>query len=757
VQHISLTHAKSIVALTVALVLSATWAVGATGWTEELPIITLVGLGCVVISLMLARSLLSAFTAHVFSFIIGLGWSFWITSRLLPDEYTWTERWFDLMIRLGRWYLLAIQGGVSYDNLMFILQMGLIVWGMGYLTIWFIFRSRRVWSAIVPGGVVLISNLYYAPHDITLWFLLYLMLALLLVIRFNLMHQEAIWRAEGVYFHPQIGLDFLRAGFVFSVLMMLLAWITPPLTQSKSMDVPPQLQRTWQSLQNEWNRLYANLNYRDQSTGGVFEQSLTLGGPRRLTDEPVMAVKVEGTGRYWRAAVYDHYNGAGWQSTDLQSTLLDPALPPPALPIFAGRTVATQTYTIHRGGGTTLYALNYPLDLNRRTWANFSALSDAQKNQAGTWPPANEEGVWVEEMTYLRSDEPLAKEETYQLVSAVSRATAEQLQTAGSDYPDWITARYLQLPSTITERTRTLAQELTAPFDNPYDQAKAIESYLRATIKYNENIAMPPPGFEKVDYILFEFPEAYCDYYASAMVVLLRSAGVPARLVAGFARGRYDPEREVFEVINADAHSWVEVYFPRYGWIEFEPTAAQPTLIHPLSREEATSPGAAGTPPPPNNAAPPDTSTPPKQLAGTIPGVEPVAGDLPGTISWPVLIGGCTMLAGGILLLLAVGGWWWRQQLMPADIATTYGRMVRLAGWLDMARRPSQTPYEHAALLRYRLPSCRNEIALITSEYVHDTFSQACRTGTRAAKIQLAWRVLQPQMLKAALIRRLRR
>jgi hypothetical protein len=79
-----------------------------------------------------------------------------------------------------------------------------------------------------------------------------------------------------------------------------------------------------------------------------------------------------------------------------------------------------------------------------------------------------------------------------------------------------------------------------------------------------------------VDYFLFDLQQGYCDYYATAMVVMARSLGIPARLAVGYATGEYDPELEAYQVTRANAHSWAEVYFPEYGWIRFEPTATLP-------------------------------------------------------------------------------------------------------------------------------------------------------------------------------------
>lgn len=720
------------VLLAATLVMVATWGVSATGWARGLNIITFVGLGSILTGLILARSILPAILAHLFSLIIGLGWSFWVTSRLLPPHYTWLERWENLAGRLSYWYSQAISGGASYDNLMFILQMGVIVWVMSYLTIWFIFRSGKVWPAIVPGGVVLTINLYYAPNDITFWFLLYLGLSLLLVLRFNQQAQETQWRAAGIFFRPELGFDILRTGLILSLLAIALAWLSPPVVDAKTLGLLDEFEGSWRELQGEWNRLYADLNYRNPlGTVGTFGQSLKLGGPRTLTDQPVMNVQVEGVGRYWRATVYDEYTGTGWRSNDDETAAfgLEASL---SLPNFQAREAVTQTYTVYQRGVTVLYAMANPVRLDRPAKVYFNALPAEQVAQRSqlTWLGAEE--PWVEEVTYMRSNAALDTEESYQVVSLASRAAVSQLRAAGADYPDWVTARYLQLPDTVTERTRQLAHELTAAYDNPFDQAQAIERYLRAEIKYNEKIAAPPPGVEKVDYILFDLKEAYCDYYASAMIVMLRSLGIPARLAAGFARGTYDAEIDAFRVLNRDAHSWVEVYFPRYGWVEFEPTAAQPALIRPTMPENDGS-FAAGSLPGQDNL--PDDNLLPEGLED-MPVAQVTSGALPlltlnipwlgGQINLPRSIAnGRLILAGLILLVIPLAGsfWWWQRFTTANNIFELYRRMVNLAGWLGVTMRPWQTPYEHAAILQRRLPACRREIEAIATGYVYQIFS----------------------------------
>lgn len=763
-QHrIKIDEAKSVLVLTAALVLITTWGVAATGWTRGMNMLTFVAVGSLLIGLMLARSGLPGVVAHLFSAVIGVGWAFWVTSRLLPATYTWLERWDNLAGRLYNWYLTAIQGGVSYDNLMFILQMGVIIWGVGYLTVWFIFRSQKPWPAIVPGGLVLLINLYYAPRDISTWFVLYLIVALVLIVRFNLYEQELHWRSRGVFFRPDINFDFLRDGLIFSLLVVGLAWFLPPVVDAKSIEVLDEFQGSWRDLQGDWNRLFADLNYRDRAVYDSFGSSLTLGGARQLSDEMVMDVQVSGVGRYWRAAVYDYYSGDGWIARDEDRANFGPDSDL-SLPVFDMREPITQTYTFHRDNATVIYAMSNPIKLDRSARINFTALPGELVTQEAAipgWTGGSE--PWVEEITYIRTNATVDKGESYSVVSLASRATIDQLQSAGSNYPSWVTSRYLNLPPSVTQRTLDLARQITAAYDNNFDKAEAIERYLRNNITYNEAIPAPPPGIDKVDYILFTRPEAYCDYYATAMIVMLRSQGIPARLAAGFARGVYNDDKAAFEVRNRDAHSWVEVYFPTYGWLEFEPTATQPTIIRPTANERGNSFAAGAFVPTPAPDLGDGLDTGPQNIP--IDDETVAGGNLPFGLNLPFL-GGTTALGGGVLLLgvavLLVGGavWWWRQQqpdqLPKAENTfTLYRQMVRLAGWMRLPLRPSQTPFEHAAVLQRNLPRQQDSVQVIAEEYVQYAYSRQHSASPDSQTAAQAWHHLRPEMLKQSVIRRL--
>jgi hypothetical protein len=152
------------------------------------------------------------------------------------------------------------------------------------------------------------------------------------------------------------------------------------------------------------------------------------------------------------------------------------------------------------------------------------------------------------------------------------------LRAAGTKYPDWIRARYLQIPDSFPQRVSTLARDLTATRLTPYDQALAIQDYLRSSMRYAVTVDSPPYDQDVVDYFLFDSRIGFCDYFASAMVMLARAAGIPARYALGYAPGTFDPAQGRFVVRQFDSHAWPELYFPGAGWVEFEPTSSIPEI-----------------------------------------------------------------------------------------------------------------------------------------------------------------------------------
>ena len=175
----------------------------------------------------------------------------------------------------------------------------------------------------------------------------------------------------------------------------------------------------------------------------------------------------------------------------------------------------------------------------------------------------------------------VGKDDVVKVVVAALFSRGHVLIEGVPGYPTWVTDRYLQLTDDFPESVKTLAAELVRGQDNPYDMAEAIRQHL-LTLPYSLQVTHPPPGQDWVEHFLFVQRKGYCQNYASPMITMLRSLGVPARLAVGFAPGIRDGGRGVWEVRALHYHAWPEVYLPQYGWVEFEPTppAVQPALAH---------------------------------------------------------------------------------------------------------------------------------------------------------------------------------
>ena len=165
----------------------------------------------------------------------------------------------------------------------------------------------------------------------------------------------------------------------------------------------------------------------------------------------------------------------------------------------------------------------------------------------------------------------------YDAISDVPNVPAENLRKSPQTYPESMRALYLQLPK-LDPRIPIMAKTITSRAGNPYDKARAVESYLRGNYGYTLDLSGTPP-VDPLAYFLFEKRAGHCEYFAAAMTVMMRTLGVPARYVNGFLPGEYNDVGGDYIIRASDAHSWVEVFFPDYGWITFDPTP--PSDDHP--------------------------------------------------------------------------------------------------------------------------------------------------------------------------------
>ncbi len=725
----------------------------AAGYVPSMAILLPVTLGALGLAFLMAFSRFDGFFALSHSMFTGLAWILFLMSGQITDDQVapflsnglpeaQAQAYF-VLLRWLNWVDAALNNVASNDNYIFIFEICFLTWWLTYLGVWSIFRYGYTWRAIIPAAIVLLVNTYYAPISILGFLVVFCLIAMLVFVRTNLAEQQLRWREQRVFFSSDVTFDFLRNGIAYSVAVVALAWIIPGFGRSMEVRaVLAPINQRWEETTQRMNRLYQGINRQTRPVSSTFGRSLSLGGPRNVGNAAIFRVSAA-QGRYWRAVVYDTYTGRQWLSTGENELSLDTNENAPVAN-WAERQLITQTVWLMAPSGGLIFALPDVMRVDQPVTA-----------QAQEVPVTTADGSPAVELTTVRARRPLETDDSYVVVSAQTRATQRELRAAGTDYPASIRDHYLQLPENFSARVAADAASVTAGGETPFDKARMLETYLR-TFEYNDEIDAPPPDRDPVEYFLYDIKQGYCDYYATSMAVMLRSLGIPARVVSGYAEGVYDPDSMLFFISERDAHTWVEAFFPGYGWIEFEPTAGETQLNRPSGDDV-------------NDSALPDENLfdnangPFPDTQGVNDEFNPDDPQLPGddglsfdnaatafSRTWWVW----TLLTP---LLLVAGVWYiWRTRVGGPDVfnpdlpPVIYDRLHRWATRLGLATSVSDTPYEQARVLTQTLPEGRGPIVGITERYVRYRFSRPVATPDTTilvqdnTELQEDWRALQP-------------
>ncbi|WP_247003038.1 transglutaminase TgpA family protein [Halosolutus gelatinilyticus] len=265
---------------------------------------------------------------------------------------------------------------------------------------------------------------------------------------------------------------------------------------------------------------------------------------------------------YWRTGVYDRYTGNEWIRTG-QERQYDGAIDPPPGKYETTRHVVTAETKLG-----VMPVAPQPLAVEGDLTEHTTVSSHGQP----------------------RPTTPLLEGDKYIVESAIVDPNPEDLRTAGTNYPDDVTQFYLQTPEGTSEAFEERTAEVTADADTAYDKAAAIESHLRTSKDYS--LEVDRPADDVAETFLLEMDEGYCVYFATTMVQMLRTEGVPARYVTGYTTGQ-QVDDDTYVVRGLDAHAWVEVYFPGHGWVAFEPTpGGERDAVHDERIREARQNGA---------------------------------------------------------------------------------------------------------------------------------------------------------------------
>ncbi|HJW91343.1 MAG TPA: transglutaminase domain-containing protein [Anaerolineales bacterium] len=751
--------------LLIAALLTSTTRLTATRWTEHLALVQVVACLGAAAGLALGQSRFSTFLAGFFASIYGAFVVPWQLGMTLSRNIPWHER-VDIMI--DRLHLtidqLILQKPIT-DNLFFLFLMACLFWTLGAFAGYNLTRHGRPWQIILPAGLALmVVHIYDSFYPVRTWFLAgYIFLALLLLARLHFMHQQSRWKENGTYLPPYVGLDSIRLGLLIAAILLVLAWTAPALASAVS-----PAESVWRRASNPWNEIrdrMSNVFSALQTSVGVvsdfYGDRLPLGRGNPLSDTVIMTIQAPPRADlnlryYWRSRVYDFFDSS-WTSLLNSRQSVDPEnFNQLNQPVYGGRIASSFRFT-------TAFPMQDLLIPSYPIWINQPVNAKLAQNPDGTV----EVGL-VEATPYLKAGD------AYDVIAAISVASIEELSAAGTTYPEWVTERYLQLPDNITTRTRQLAATITTGVDNPYDQAEAITNYLRENISYSETVPSPPSGQEPIDWFLFDHRRGFCNYYATAEVVLLRSLGIPARLAVGYAQGEIAPLQEpaggpnpgdnttplgmisngeLYKVRHKDAHAWPEVYFPGFGWIEFEPTVSQ----LPILRNQGTGLTEPQVDPELNRGLQEELEAQSQDRQD--PTSSGTQGVLPGEgsgVSIPIVYQLLIIMVGIFLLGLYTRNVRRRLQAPPIPVQLETGlkriglqppailrRWARLSllsplarAYLELNRAlvrlgappsPTDTPAERAASLLSKLPAAATPIQRVVADYQADTYGRSSR------------------------------
>jgi transglutaminase-like putative cysteine protease len=292
-----------------------------------------------------------------------------------------------------------------------------------------------------------------------------------------------------------------------------------------------------------------------------FGDAMDLRARGQLSDDIVFRVRADQPA-LWRAQAFDDFDGTTW-------TVSDPAWVPLELSPDAGsfrvdpargdlpglrRNTIVQTFYLDGQQPNVLFAAARPVTV-------YFPSGGLQDNEQGTIraPILLDPGIVYSVESSLPIDDPAA-------LRMMPRA----------DRSDPLIGPFLQLPDELPHRDRALARRITSGAATQHDAVQDVQEWLRTNTRYDLTVPREPDGVDAVDWFLFRTRRGFCEHIASAMIVLLRAAGIPARIVTGYAPGDRNPFTGYFEVRQSDAHAWVEVWYPDVGWVPYDPTFGVP-------------------------------------------------------------------------------------------------------------------------------------------------------------------------------------
>ena len=631
----------------------------------------------------------------------------------------------------------------------FLLVLGLVAWGTGQFAAYATFHHRRPLNAVLIVGLGLVANMSLTLSDQLPYLVIYSLSALFLLIRFHAFDERTLWIRHRIGDAAALGGLYLRGGTLFVASAVLASlFLTATATSAPLATLWRGADQKLIALGQQFERVFRGGGQGTRFNVVEFSGSAIIGGQWITSSDPVLEIHVPDDGHYlWRAVVYDRFDGHGWSWS------------PP-----------TETQ-IPAGAGVLDESADEPLDAVGRREVTFG-VRELDFNPRAMFAPDTPTKVDVETIlttvgtgaqSYFGGLSSDAR--SYQIsatvpidgdIDPVKGLTANKLKVAGTDYPDAIKQLYLGVapnvggPHTDALLAAILAAHPEAKAD-PYDLARSITTYLTTEggFVYDDNVLDIDCGRSSAVECFAMSKHGYCEHYASTMAILLRMEGVPARVAEGFLPAA--PVAGVETILKSASHAWVEVYFPGYGWVPFDPTGGGRGQDRPLPQG-------------PRVTAAPAT---PQASAGGVGGADEPRRGLPSGSTAGV---GGTKAGGpgsgplivfGLLLAIAMGGLvfiaWQRGPRTASEPDAVWRGVVGLARRFGFAPRPSQTVFEYSSALGEILPNARPDLQTVARAKVEVAYGRGELGADRLRSLRDAQRRLRVALLRLVLRRRERR
>ena len=660
------------------------------------------------------------------------------------------------------WWTRIADGGAAADPSIYLLLIALLMWIGGAWLAWCVLRWRKPLLGLIPGAAAFATNvLNVRPGDTTqngyaFWIAVLVMVLLLVTNYVNSLHSAGL---ANVKLAGDAGLDFWESGLIAMAALLVLAIILPPLsTTDRTVDLESSMFSRWAQFQQELSHpgVFTNGPGGGGTTG--FSADVKLAGTIARTRDVVFTYTVVGDfagPKYFRGVDETMAVDGEWRfsrAPGLRETFRKNEVVQFAEQ-YQKLAVAGVDVRMVRPPVGYLDILFYPgrlYKVDRPTLATQVAIE-------GNPPPTFD----FNSIDRLSTLQPPTSTGSYHPTVEYSLATASDLQAAGTGYPSWVQP-YAALPDDgsyrspgLQQRELALAQSIVARANatNPYDEATAIESFLRDPQNFTYSLTVnTPPGTDPIEWFLFHSHTGYCEYFATAMGDMLRLLGVPTRLVNGYGPGSFDSTIHANVVRGEDAHTWPEVYFPSYGWIPFEPTADGNYQVIPRGV------GAS-------NACRIDQGCDNPGGAAGLPGVVPTQAAGRGNRNDPgVSIGGglgvrgldssaLTSIAAVILALVLLAVALAVRYLRPRSVAAVWRRTLSLARLAGAEPRPGETPLELGRRLQRTFPEAAGPVAALSSGFAVAAYAPPDEAEATRSSVMDAWTDLRPMLLRRIVAR----